>query len=415
MVRTGDTTGEDLAAIERHGGELVRHKGNRWTYAGCPLRGNGKPEWLIPHVNLVRLAEQGFLLLDAQLGPGTKPTKAMITELGRLRMASNQAQGPYAGFLGTLIERFDDRIKRIKVVNNFDHGDEFEVAICGVLREVMPARVGVCRGYVVGQDGSLAGDDIVLFDRSRFPTLRLLGNDLSLKEHIPAEAVLAYIEAKHTLYLYPNAKQQGQSLEKALAQVRAVKNIKRTTVSMQQLGDVVLSTRFGNVTGEVGLPAIRNPYACAIWAPNIDPGRGRELESDCVIHRIFEILGNVTEPTLPDVIAAGRCLTSPIVQIGSGWQPVPMLSAGCELAGSLHASRVLGLALFHLLWSIELIQLGTMPWSPMLNFELGKAGVVRGRLVTESATPHSESGGAQTVTEKRLGTVITTKSGRCRA
>jgi hypothetical protein len=85
MVRRGDTTGEDLAAIESHGGELVRRKGNRWTYAGCPLRGNGKPEWLIPHVDLVRLAEQGFLLLDAQLGPGTKATKATITELGRQR------------------------------------------------------------------------------------------------------------------------------------------------------------------------------------------------------------------------------------------------------------------------------------------------------------------------------------------
>lgn len=86
MVRTGDTTGEDLAAIENHGGQLVRHHGNLWTYAGCPLKPNKKPEWYLPHVDVVRLAGQGFLALDAQLGPGnTKPTKATITDRGRQR------------------------------------------------------------------------------------------------------------------------------------------------------------------------------------------------------------------------------------------------------------------------------------------------------------------------------------------
>jgi hypothetical protein len=39
----------------------------------------------------------------------------------------------------------------------------------------------------------------------------------------------------------------------------------------------------------------------------------------------------------------------------------------------------LGLALFHLLWAIEWLQLGPMPWSGMLNWELNGSEVVAGR------------------------------------
>jgi len=84
-------------------------------------------------------------------------------------------------------------------VHNFDYGDEFEIALCEVLRTILPGRAAVCRGYVIAQDGRMAGDDIIVFDATRFPVLRALGDDLSRKEKVPAEAVLAYIEAKHTL------------------------------------------------------------------------------------------------------------------------------------------------------------------------------------------------------------------------
>ena len=85
---------------------------------------------------------------------------------------------------------------------SFDYGPEFEIAVCEVLRIALPDRFGVARGYVVSADGSFAGDDIIIYEKARFPTLGLRGKDSYLKkEYIPAEAVYCYIEAKHTLHI----------------------------------------------------------------------------------------------------------------------------------------------------------------------------------------------------------------------
>src|SRR5580692_9222880 len=101
----------------------------------------------------------------------------------------------YDGFVKNLAARFDEALNEIAAVYNFDFGNEFEVAICKVLRRAIPHRYGICRGFVVNAEGQAAGDDIIIYDRIRFPTLRALGQeDYSLKEKIPIEAVYAYIE-----------------------------------------------------------------------------------------------------------------------------------------------------------------------------------------------------------------------------
>jgi hypothetical protein len=285
------------------------------------------------------------------------------------------SKNPYPGFLETLVSRFKEHLGRIEVEHNFEYGAEFEIAVCNVLREVMPSRVGICRGYVVGYDGTLAGDDIILFDAARFPTLRLLQGDLSRKEQVPADAVLAYIEAKHTLYLKGDS---GQSLQKALKQVRAVKALRRRTIGMNQVGNVSFGPMF-DLNTDRGFPTVRNPYACAIWAPHIDLG-GVNVHPDCLVRQLFEVMGTVTDASGPDVVAAGRYLASPAVQIdGESLSPRPLIGQGCELVGSEHVAGALGLALFHLLWAVEWIELGSMPWSRMLGHELGQVGVYAGR------------------------------------
>src|SRR5580704_5209058 len=132
----------------------------------------------------------------------------------------------YDNWLSDVARRFQQRFDEIKATYNFDNGPEFEIALCEVLREILPRRFGVCRGFVVGRNGERAGDDIIVFDAQHFPTIRALATDLSRKESIPAEAVLAYIEAKHTLRVEGD-EAAGQSLAKALCQVDAVKGISR--------------------------------------------------------------------------------------------------------------------------------------------------------------------------------------------
>ncbi len=176
----------------------------------------------------------------------------------------------YGGFLGEIAARFQRRFDEIVVVENFDSGPEFEIALCEVLRKVLPRRVGVCRGYVVDRTGEQQGDDIIVFDAARFPTLRSLGDDLSKKEHVPADAVLAYIEAKHTLYLEPTKKSEGQSLTKAVSQVAAVKSLSRTAVEISEVvPGVKLAGPITLTRDAPGWPNKLNPWYGMIFARHL--------------------------------------------------------------------------------------------------------------------------------------------------
>ena len=90
---------------------------------------------------------------------------------------------------------------------------------------MLPQKYGICRGFVVPADGASAGDDLIIYDSVRFPTLRLFPQEsYEIKQDVPVEAVYAYIEAKHTLHITEDAT-DGQSLLKACSQVAAVKRI----------------------------------------------------------------------------------------------------------------------------------------------------------------------------------------------
>jgi hypothetical protein len=298
---------------------------------------------------------------------------------------ADTSNAPYAGFLQDLVERFDERLKRIKVEHNFEYGDEFEIAICEVLRQILPSRVGICRGYVVDRGGTTAGDDIILFDVARFPTLRLLQGDLSLKERVPVDAVLAYIEAKHTLYVEG---EEGQSMIKAIRQVRAVKRLTRPPVDLLEAGGIVFRGGF-QVEHPVGYPARRNPIYAAIWAPHLNVGKSKQPQHLTVLERADDIRGDVKLSAGPDVIAAGQVLVSPVLPLQDGTRGArPFITDECELNGSTHEFRALGLAVFHLLWAIEWVQLGAMPWELMVGLELKKTGFT----VLQHTVPGTQDG-----------------------
>ena len=131
----------------------------------------------------------------------------------------------YNDYLKKLSQTIKFRFGQISTHYNFDKGDEFEIALCYILREILPNKYGISRGHVVSKNGDSAGDDIIIYDRERFPTLRIFPNEsFDRKQDIPIEAVYAYIEAKHTLHLRGKEK-DNQSLLKACSQVSAVKKL----------------------------------------------------------------------------------------------------------------------------------------------------------------------------------------------
>jgi len=66
----------------------------------------------------------------------------------------------YDNYLQTIAERFKTYLSEIATEHNFDHGSEFEIAICKTFRRALPSKYGVCCGYLVDADGNVAGDDI---------------------------------------------------------------------------------------------------------------------------------------------------------------------------------------------------------------------------------------------------------------
>ena len=139
----------------------------------------------------------------------------------------------YENYIERLSKRYLTELESIKVGYNFDYGDEYEIAVCRVLRLFLPTKYGVCRGFIVASDDERVGDDIIIYDKSKFPTLGLRDeNEWSRKEFIPVEAVLGYIEAKNTL--------DEDTLPMALKQVSEAKNLclKRKKVNLGELDGV---------------------------------------------------------------------------------------------------------------------------------------------------------------------------------
>ena len=278
-------------------------------------------------------------------------------------------KAPYNDWVGQLARRFQSKFDGIQAVHNFDYGGEFEIALCEVLKGILPRRASACRGFIVAQDGVLAGDDIIIFDSARFPALRAIGADLSRKEQVPAEAVLAYIEAKHTLYLHGNS---GQSLEKATSQTAAVKSLTRTPLEHRHMiPGLDLGTQ---VNPPATYPKIKNPWYTAIWSRNSDWALGVSSISP-------QDLDGVELHLRPDFIATFRvCLLPMILKHETGaaiprMEIRPFLSEATSHVWSDLKDISLGLAAVHLLSAIEWIVLSEIPWDRMMTSCLRNASV----------------------------------------
>jgi hypothetical protein len=279
----------------------------------------------------------------------------------------------YGGWLTKIAQRFQHAIDGMQAIYNFEYGDEFEIAVCQVLRGVLPQRVGVCRGFVVPREGEPAGDDIIIFDKARFPTLRALDGALDRKEHVPAEAVLVYIEAKHTLKVV----EPKSTLRTAIHQVGHVKVVPRPSVPLEQISfepNCRLVPPLNVAIPEVGFPNNRNPWYGAIFARHLDvSGYGFDTTPprQILMNELLLLRADEQGIRLPDCIAAGNTIGLPFHrQVDPYGIPHaatrPMLTDQTELLFFDCDGPTLGLAVVQLLWAMEFMLPAPIKWTELV-------------------------------------------------
>jgi hypothetical protein len=359
--------------------DWVHCQGSQWR-SDDPTGRASTTFYLIPVSHVIRITHGGLYRIverkksdDLGIFPPTDPTPDAALPPSDVRdiiqrlqiQEGREAPLLYDNFVRDVSERFEQALALIKSEHNFELGTEFEIAICQTLRIVLPQKYGICRGYVVSALGEKAGDDIVIYDRMRFPTLRALeSDDFSRKEHVPIEAVYAYIEAKHSISIEGRG---GGSLQKALSQVARVKILceRRTPVSIGVQERSSQGAAFG-------WPAIRNPAYGVILARHV-----RLEDGGSIIENPQEIRSHLIAARAQTLLAPDFCVFGknnmfiPVISAAepdTSWTPSPFYLDG---QSSMHSSIVDGLGfgagLSFLLWALDWIQLGEMAWPHILE------------------------------------------------
>lgn len=282
-----------------------------------------------------------------------------------------------------LIKKISDKcileFKQLEAVYNFDIGDELEMALVTMLREFLPAKYGVVRGFVVDKDGNKAGDDIIIFDQQNFPTLRFLNKDnIFLKQQVPIEAVLAYIEVKNTL--------DDVSYLKAVKQVKDVKNLcYKRSLKMYEWLPFEEKKLFSNEYNTLGYwePTIKNPvYGMIFSRYSVDKDGKRITESSAKNNGKVYNFANFTLEKYrdeiddnsflnPDSIIFGDsnvaiCSGKYIDKKGNERLGITRFYAGikeqCQYQIKNQYGNSYGIALAHLMMALNFIKLIEMPW-----------------------------------------------------
>ena len=245
------------------------------------------------------------------------------------------------------------------------------MAVANILHEFLPKKIGICRGFIVTREGKEAGDDIILFDQHRFPLLRPLSNDLTIKQRVPIEAVYAYIEAKHTLYVTSKGKTAGQSMSKAIKQVHDVKALHRDPVPLSQITPIIHLPEGSITRAHRGWPEINNPLYALIIARNICISGRRRTEPDTI--EVSQSIVDARQQLMPDCLCAGSVIATPCYHQDEPeeFQLRPFFVQENKLLFS-NSPHSFGIAMAHLLWAIENINLGTIQWPAVFLAAMGQ-------------------------------------------
>lgn len=271
----------------------------------------------------------------------------------------------YDDFLPGFQKKIDTFFTTIKANFNFDLGIEFEIQICKMLRVFLPSKYGVCRGFVVNRHGDKAGDDIIIYDQERFPTLRLLQkDDFSLKEEIPIEAVYAYFEVKHNL--------TKESLTKAIDQVAAVKKLvsQRGQMSIYQTDPFIANDLIQTDPVE-HLPSFRNPIFCGIIGKFSNGTEDTEIVDDFLYLHTNELPQKEDFRFYPELIVGGpnNITRTSYIKDATIFPTIFHYINNYKCLYQVIKTPNLSFAICftYLMVAIDFIRLGQMPWAEILN------------------------------------------------
>ena len=293
-----------------------------------------------------------------------------------------KSKNMYNCYIETLSKKFNLEIETISADYNFEYGDEFEIALCNILRLFLPDKYGVCRGHVVSADGDSAGDDIIIYDKYRIPTLKLRErNDFARKENIPVEAVYCYIEAKHTLYLQGTPKDKRQSLAHAFQQVTRAKEViaKRAPVSMNHISPHTTISGANWTLGDFH-PGIQNaPFAAILsrYVKDNDSSSGK-----IIIHGSEVIISINKSPESSNFLHANG---PDYIGLGPNLSLLPYVNGpnGIIYVTFNHPQRLaynvvetpglgFGMGLLSIMTAIDRMMLGIMPWTEIMSDTMSK-------------------------------------------
>lgn len=275
----------------------------------------------------------------------------------------------YKDYLKTVSERFRARFEEIAAGHNFDYGPEFEIAICKGLRLILPEKYGVCRGFLLTADGQMAGDDIIIYDRDRFPTLRLIDDPaFAQKEFIPIEAAYAYIEAKHSLVVEGNG---NQSIVKAIEQVAKAKTLPKKTITVKDGIDPYLDLPFeARHENRPNWPLVMNPLFGAIFARLVRVKEGsKPLESAEEIRQLLK--DRIYKyNTFPDLIVAGEDVVM-LPFVNETYYSPFFVEGKSNLFMWGKEGLAFAIGICSLLYALDTIRLGKMPWPDLIADAIG--------------------------------------------
>jgi hypothetical protein len=272
----------------------------------------------------------------------------------------------YKSIIENISKRFQAKLAEIEVVYNFDHGDEFEIALCEVLQEFLPSRFGICRGFIINGNARSEGDDLIIYDKNNYSPVRALDQgDYSRKQKIPVEAVYCYIEAKNTIYLEGNDR---NTLKKTLEQQNKVRDILESREKTELTG-FRLSVAVASV--DDGWPKYKNPPFTIIWAKNVK--KDNQKNSKNLDHKqIYNILVNSSLETnaQTDLMVLGsETLGLPVKFNGNKsiyTSPFFLNDKSVNITGLEYGSSF-GVAIAVLNQAFEWMQLKPIQWSKVID------------------------------------------------